>query len=212
MAHHHELTISNLSDRLLGLTKAFEALTSSPSTSRHANAQGGPTPRSVKINFPCFDVSDPEGWLYLVEEYFTFHAIGDDSKVQMAGLHMMGTALAWICGLRRNRLITTWPHHVEDLREQFGIDIFENKLEELTRLQQTTSVANYIDRFEALLNEVDGQDEKALITYFGRGLTEELRRQLKISRLGTLREAFATAKVYEAHLGRGIGGGQSGGR
>lgn len=129
----------------------------------------------------------------------------------MAGFHMTGTALAWIWGLRRNRLITTWARLVDDLREWFGTDIFEDKLEELTRLQQTSTVANYIDRFEALLNKVDEQDEKSLITYFEGGLMKELRRQLKISRLGTLREAFTTTKVYEAHLGQGFGGGRSGG-
>lgn len=64
-------------------------------------------------------------------------------------------------------MITTWDHLVEDLRERFGTDAFEDKFEEPTRLQQTSTVVEYIGRFEALLNEVDNQDEKSLIIYFG---------------------------------------------
>lgn len=120
----------------------------------------------------------------------------------MVGLHMTGTALSWIQGLLRNNLITTWSRLFEDLRERFGSDMFEDKLEDLTRLRQTSTMDEYIYRFEALLNEVDSQDEKALITYFGGGLTDDLRQQLKINRPRTLHEAFATAKVYEAHLDR----------
>lgn len=69
---------------------------------------------------------------------------------------------------------------------------------------------DYIDRFEAFLNEVDNQDEKSLITYFRGGLSDDLRRQLKITRPNTLLEAFATATVYEAHLDRSIGSIRSG--
>lgn len=67
-----------------------------------------------------------------------------------------------------------WSRLVEDLRERFSTNIFEDKLEEVTRLRQTSNMANYIDRFEALMNEVDNQDEKSLITYFEGGLSDDL--------------------------------------
>lgn len=117
VTHRHELTISNLSDRLLDLTKAFEKFVAAPASSLSGEAGGASTPRSVKIDFPCFDRSDPEGWLYLVEEYFAFHGVTEEAKVQMAGLHMMGTALPWIQGIWRNKLVMTWSQLVEDLRE-----------------------------------------------------------------------------------------------
>lgn len=58
------------------------------------------TPRFVKIDFPRFDGSDPEGWLYLVEEYFSFHGVMEEAKLQMVRLHMTGMTLAWIRGLQ----------------------------------------------------------------------------------------------------------------
>lgn len=41
--------------------------------------------RSIKLEFLCFSDEDPEGWLYQADEYFAFHTIGDESKVQIAG-------------------------------------------------------------------------------------------------------------------------------
>lgn len=53
------------------------------------------------------------------------------------GFHMIEKALSWIRGLRRNKLLTSWPCFMEDLRERFGVALYENKLEDLSRLQET---------------------------------------------------------------------------
>lgn len=69
---------------------------------------------------------------------------------------MSKEALSWFRGLRENNLLSTWERFVEDMKESFGPSTFEDKLEELSRLQQTTTVAEYMARFEALLNKVEG--------------------------------------------------------
>lgn len=79
---------------------------------------------------------------------------------------MTKEALSWIRGLRRNNLLTTWEKFAEDLKERFGESAFDDKLEELSRLVQTSTMAEYMGRFEALLNEVEGQNEESLISYF----------------------------------------------
>lgn len=114
---------------------------------------------------------------------------------------MSKKALSWIRGLRRNNLLTTWEKFTEDLKERFGGSEFEDKLEELSRLQQTSTVAEYMSRFEALLNEVDGQSEETLISYFIGGLKAEIKKQLKVNRPATLRKALAVAKVHGSNLG-----------
>lgn len=114
---------------------------------------------------------------------------------------MTKEALAWIRGLRRNKLLSTWERFVENLTERFGSLAFEDKLEDLSRLQQTGTVAEYMAKFEGLLNEVEGQSEEALITFFICGLKPENKSQLKIARPVTLRKALATAKVYESNRG-----------
>lgn len=64
-----------------------------------------------------------------------------------------------MCGMCRNNLLSTWDRFKEDLRERFGASVFDDKLEELSRLQQTSSVTNYLEQFEALLNEASHQSE-----------------------------------------------------
>lgn len=140
--------------------------------------------------------------MYQADKYFTFHNIGDDSKVQIASFHMTGKALRWIRGLWRNKLLTTWDRFVEDLHERFGVPNFENKLEDLSRLQQSSMVADYLEKFEELLlNTVGRKSKQILITYFVGGLRPDIKSKLKNLWLEILQQAFAAAKVYEAHPG-----------
>lgn len=150
----HDLAISNICDELCEvrhLLKGFQEGSSNrgmDTTSKDL--------RSIKFDLPRFFGENPQGWLYQAEEYFAFHGNEDEAKIQIEALHITKDALAWIHGLQRNRLISTWPRFVEDLTERFSSSAFENKLEDLSRLQQTGLVAEYMAKFEGLLNEVEG--------------------------------------------------------
>lgn len=115
---------------------------------------------------------------------------------------MIGDALSWIRGLWCNKLLTTWAWFIDDLQELFGAADFENKLEDLSQLQQSSTMASYLEKFEELFNEVDGQFEQTLITYFMGRLRADIKSELNILRPGMLRQAFAATMVYEAHPGR----------
>lgn len=65
-------------------------------------------------------------------------------------------ALSWMRSLRGNQLLSTWDRFKEDLREQFGGSVFEDRLQELSHIQQTSSVAAYLEKFEEMLNDVGG--------------------------------------------------------
>lgn len=80
--------------------------------------------------------------------------------------------------------------------------MFEDKLQELSHIQQTSSVAAYLERFEELLNDVTGQSEASLISFFVGGLKPNLCSEINIARPDSLRQAFFLAKVYEAQRGQ----------
>lgn len=86
---------------------------------------------------------------------------------------------------------------MDDLRKWFGKADYENKLEDLSRLQQSSSLEEYLDKFKELLNGVDEQSEKTLIIYFVDGLKKELKSEQNILKPTTLRQAFSVAKVYK---------------
>lgn len=66
-------------------------------------------------------------------------------------------------------------------------------------------VALYFVDFERILNDIAGQTEKALITFFIVRLREDLRSDLKITRPKSLKQAFSLAKMYEKNrVGTGV--------
>lgn len=54
-------------------------------------------------------------------------------------------------------------------------------------------------QFETLLNEVEGQSEESLISFFFKGLKPKIKKKLKLVWPPTLRKALTTANVYEAN-------------
>lgn len=78
---------------------------------------------------------------------------------------------------------------------------FDDELEEQLQLQQMMTVTEYMTQFESLLNEVVGQIEGSLISFYIGGFKLEIKFELKIVHPMTLRKALATTKVYEANKG-----------
>lgn len=76
-----ESTIAGLVEkRITDLARALERFTASPGAPQMGEFHGRSS-RLVRVDFPRFDGSDPQGWLYLVEEYFGFHGISEKGKV-----------------------------------------------------------------------------------------------------------------------------------
>jgi hypothetical protein len=51
--------------------------------------------RSVRIDFPKFDGSDPVGWIYKANKFFYFHRTPYNQMLMLASIHMEGKALVW---------------------------------------------------------------------------------------------------------------------
>lgn len=105
MARRQDVAITNITDRLFKLSGLVNGLVKklqhSLGTSREANGvySGHQTARGIKLDFPRFSSEYLEGWLFQVKEYFAFHDINDDSRIQIAGFNMTKGALAWMRGL-----------------------------------------------------------------------------------------------------------------
>ena len=76
--------------------------------------------------------------------------------------------------------------------------MYDNPQGTLSKLTQTTTVAEFQSAFEDLMNKVTGISEPLLISFFITGLRTDIRRELMFSRPPSLMEAFALAKAYEA--------------
>lgn len=80
--------------------------------------------------------------------------MADGAKIQITNLNMQKSALLWLHGLKKYGLVMTWEKFRDDILERFRPSRFNDWLSKISRLQQTTSVASYINHFEELMNDI----------------------------------------------------------
>ena len=61
----------------------------------------------------------------------------------MASFHMDGDALVWFQDSNENGVLATWEGFVDALLTRFGSTTYEDPMESLTRLRQTSNVVVY---------------------------------------------------------------------
>lgn len=152
------------------------------------------------MDIPKFDGSDPNGWVFRIQEFFNFHKTPPDVRLQIVSFYMEGRAAAWFQWMKANNLLTTWPNFLSSLKDRFGSSMFEDPQGALSKLTQTGLVANFQSAFEELMNCIYDISEPLLISFFITGLKSDIRRELSFSRPHSLVEAFALARAYEARL------------
>nr|GMD89859.1 Transposon Ty3-G Gag-Pol polyprotein [Ipomoea batatas] len=142
--------------------------------------------------------SNPQQWIFNIQEYFDFHQTVELQRLQIAGFCLEGDAFEWFRWMKRNRLIFGWHDFLEKVEQRFGTTHFEDPLVELAKLTQIGTVADFQAAFEKLLNRVTGVTETQLVSYVIGGLKSHLRRELLLYRPRTILAAFELAKAHEA--------------
>lgn len=100
--------------------------------------------------------------------------------------------------MNANGLLTTWSEFLLNLKHRFGASMYEDPQGNLSKLTQTSSVAEFQSAFEKLMNKVTGISKPLLVSFFITGLKPSIRQELLFSRPSTLMEAFAIVRAYEA--------------
>ncbi|KAL9428358.1 hypothetical protein AB3S75_030367 [Citrus x aurantiifolia] len=124
----------------------FSSNPSHPSSSKYDGVLTGsevsPVLRSMKMDVPKFDGSDPNGWIFRIAEFFDFHDTPEILRLRIVSFHMEGHAAAWYQWMKNNHLLTTWPEFLANLRHRFGASLYEDPQGDLSKLSQTTTVAD----------------------------------------------------------------------
>ncbi|KAH9681933.1 hypothetical protein KPL71_027145 [Citrus sinensis] len=157
-----------------------------------------PLLRSMKMDVPKFDGTDPTGWDFRINEFFDFHGTPDHLRLHIVSFHMEGKAAAWYQWMKANNLLSTWQNFLLNLKQRFGTSMYEDHQGNLSKLSQTSTVTDFQSAFEDLMNKVTGISEPLLVSFFITGLKPDIRRELLFARPTSLMEAFALAKAYEA--------------
>ncbi|GFS36789.1 hypothetical protein Acr_00g0048060 [Actinidia rufa] len=118
----------------------------SVSNNNHSNHQF----RSMKIEVPHFDGSDVSSWVFKMEQFFQFYNTPEDQRVLISSFHLEGPALSWFKWMHSNGFIESWKGFLKAINLRFRPSLYEDNRGVLSKLQQTTTVANYQAQFEDL--------------------------------------------------------------
>nr|XP_016495663.1 PREDICTED: uncharacterized protein LOC107814725 isoform X3 [Nicotiana tabacum] len=166
--------------------------------------------RPRRLELPLFSGDNPYGWLNRAECYFHFNGIDDKDKLEAAAVCLEGRALNWFQWWETRTPVVTWDVFRVAILQRFTPSQLGNLYEVLIGLQQTGSVAQYREDFELLSAPLKDADDEVLMGIFINGLREEIKAELRLSKLGTLTQIMDQSQrieeknwaISQAHLPR----------
>ncbi|KAF5469943.1 hypothetical protein F2P56_010498 [Juglans regia] len=199
---NHQQCITAMSTRLEQVFDMLRSLveSSSVNTSEPRGHEDRAIQRSFRLDFPRFSGCDPVGWVFKANQYFDFYQTPFHQKLMVASYHMEGEALVWYQTAFNSGQFNYWESLVMAMQVRFGPSAYDDPMEALTKLKQTTSVTGYKSQFEALTNRLIGLSEKHLLSCFVSGLKDEIRLLVKMFNPVNLGAAFGLAKIQEEYL------------
>lgn len=115
------------------------------------NNQGwGIQSRTIRLEFPRFDGSDPSGQIYRAEQFFSYHQTLVSQWICVALFHLEGKALQWFWWVDKTRAIDRWKDFTQALTTWFVSNGFNNPTGLLAKFRQTSSVQDYQQQLEIL--------------------------------------------------------------
>lgn len=134
----------------------IQSSNSSPLSSQVLAAMGQAPP---PISFPSFAGENPQLWKTLAEQYFQMFAVQESYWVPMAILNFSGPAAIWLQSVQRKIAGLAWESFTALLCTRFGRDKHQLLIRQFYAIRQTDSVADFIERFETLMNHMISYSE-----------------------------------------------------
>lgn len=151
--------------------------------------------------FPQFDGENPHLWKDLCEQYFAIYGIQESFWVQMATLNFSPTTAVWLQSVRKKVLGLNWEGLCAILYTRFGRHRHQLLIRQFYAIRQSSTVQEYIDRFEHLMNQLLSYSDEIhpfyFLTRFIGGLRADLRAAVMVQRPPDLDMACSLALVQE---------------
>ncbi|KAJ8533651.1 hypothetical protein K7X08_006975 [Anisodus acutangulus] len=121
--------------------------------------------KPASVELPRFHGVNPEAWVFQAERYFDFYHISEDHKLSLASFYLDGEALEWFRWLFRNKQPSDWDSFAIKIDSHFRTRALLPPEGHLSKLQQTSTVAEYQAQFESLANEARDTPETWLVDH-----------------------------------------------
>jgi hypothetical protein len=151
--------------------------------------------------FPPFTGDNPNLWVTLAEQYFAMFAIHESYWVTMGILHFSGAAGIWLQSVRKKIASLDWISFTSLLCTRFGRDRHQLLIRQFYTIKQTSTVADYIERFDVLMNHLVSYSDTThpyyFLTRFIEGLRADIRSVVMVQRPTDLDTACSLALLQE---------------
>ena len=144
--------------------------------------------KNLRLDFPKFHGEDPTCWVYKTNQFFSYHNTPEHQKVMMASYHLEEETLIWFQDAEQTCGFSFWKVFVKALQTRFGVAAYDDPMEALTRLKQTSTVIAYKGNFKILSNRILGFFETHKLSCFLSGLKDEIRLPVRMLVPKTLNE------------------------
>lgn len=134
--------------------------------------------RFVKVDFPRFEGTDVQHWIFKAEQYFNYYGVDEVEIIQLEIIHFVGQVVPWYQMLQKSGILTSWLALVKALEHDYGPSLYENLDYALFNLFKEDTVANYYAKFMELANPVDNMTHATFLSRFISGLTKYLQRKI----------------------------------
>lgn len=159
---------------------------------------------SPKMDFPKFDGENPKLWQQECETYFELYHVPPALRTRYASLNCKGTTALWLHNVESKGKLEEWGEMCQLVHEKFGKNKYVQYPRQLRQLQQTGSVAEFIEKFEKLRHQLllykPALDESFFIDEFIEGLKPEFRTAIRLQLPEDLDTANLLALLQEAEL------------
>lgn len=141
-----------------------------------------------------------EAFVEAVDNYLAYYgnSLSNERQVRLVLSLIVGPADTWFRSYRNRELQGAnpedWPALKEILKEHFiPVNATETLRDQLHDLTQRGSVANYVERFCTITNQLSDVSTAEALDRFVRGLKPEVRAKVRLERPDTLHEAMEVA-------------------
>ena len=161
----------------------------------------------VRADLPRFDGANSRLWQNRCEDQFKLWNTPPHRWISLAMSQFEGTAARWLELVQRKSPNISWSEFCCSLQSRFGRYQHQTLLRQLFHIAQTSTVADYVDRFTDLYDQLSAYEEIPntlhYTTRFLDGLKPGVRIAVALHKPKDLDSAYDLALLHE-ELGEGV--------
>jgi hypothetical protein len=154
-----------------------------------------------KLNSPEFDGENPRLWIKRSQDYFELCQVESRAWIKIASMYFTKSAARWLQSVEKKIRTVTWFEFCQMILDRFGKEHHELLIRQLFHIKQLSSVAEYVERFSELVDQLTAYESRTDPLYYTMrfidGLQYELRSAVLIQRPPDLDTACVLALLQE---------------